>query len=314
MSQSPLVQCPVPDCSFISSSQGHLGIHRSKMHKCSVPENIKSVNIVRLFTEEKSYYCCLCNNIIMSFPNFKRHFSTSHKGVTLNVSAKCVVCDREFPSSTGAGVHIKRTHKIGKEQLYPLSPSPVMSFIDYTLSQNNSTLVSSLRPRRSSRISLVNSPLSGVNTRPSTCIISPTVHHDTCDSQFVNTSFSQPLLRFLRVLLPPSLPTPYSLLGLLLTSIVVTLLHLFYLMSTLMIWMSCLCLLPDLPIPHLLTVMASLIWWFPQLIVMIGTLQLNQFPQFVGPAPSSVLYHLLSRSQPLACLLKQRSPSLVALA
>ena len=67
MSQSPFVQCP--DCSFISSSQGHLGIHRSKMHKCSVPENIKSVNIVRLFPEEKPYYCCLCHNTIASFPN-----------------------------------------------------------------------------------------------------------------------------------------------------------------------------------------------------------------------------------------------------
>ena len=188
MSQSPFVQCP--DCSFISSSQGHLGIHRSKMHKCSVPENIKFVNIVRLFPEGKSHYCCLCNNSIGSFPNFKRHFSTSHRGITLNVFAKCVTCDREFPSSNGAGVHIKRTHNIGKDQLYPLSPSPVMSFIDYTLSQNNSTLVSSLRPRRSSRISLVNSPLSGITTRPSMCITSSTVDHDTCDSQFVNTSFS----------------------------------------------------------------------------------------------------------------------------
>lgn len=162
------------------------------MHKCFVPDNITSVNIVRLFPEGKSHYCCLCNNIIASFPNFKRHFSTTHKGVTLNVSAKCVICDREFPSSNGAGVHIKRTHNIGKHQPYPLSPSPVMSFIDYTLSQNNSTVVSSLRPRRSSRISLVNSPLSGINNRPLTCITSPNVGHDTCDSQVVNTSFSQP--------------------------------------------------------------------------------------------------------------------------
>ena len=192
---SPFVQCP--DCSFISSSQGNLGIHRSKMHKCTVPENINSVNIVRLFPEGKSHYCCLCSNIIGSFPNFKRHFSTSHKGIILNVSAKCVICDREFPTSNGAGVHIKRTHNIGKDQIFPLSPLPVMSFVDYTLSQNSSTLVSSLRPRRSSRISLVNSPLSGINTRPSTCITSPTVAHDMCDSQVVNTSFSQP---------PPQIP------------------------------------------------------------------------------------------------------------
>ena len=251
MSQSPFVQCP--DCSFISSSQGNLGIHRSKMHKCTVPENINSVNIMRLFPEGKSHYCCLCNNIIGSFPNFKRHFSTSHKGIILNVSAKCVICDREFPTSNGAGVHIKRTHNIGKDQIFPLSPSPVVSFVDYTLSQNSSTLVSSLRPRRSSRISLVNSPLSGINTRPSTCITSPTAAHDMCDSQIVNTSFSQPPPQFPRVLLLPSLPVLYWLLGLLLTCTVATLLHLFYLMSMLIIWMSCLHLLPDLPIPHFLS-------------------------------------------------------------
>ena len=89
-------------------------------------------------------------------------------------------------------MHIKRTHNIGRNQSYPLSPSPVMSFIDYTLSQNNSTIVSSLRPRRSSRLSLVNSPLSGINNCPLTRITTSTVHHDTCDSQFVNTLVSQP--------------------------------------------------------------------------------------------------------------------------
>ena len=139
MSQSPFVQCP--DCSFISSSQGNLG-HRSKMHKTLVPENINSVNIVRLFPEGKSHYCCLCNNIITSFPNFKHHFSTTHNGVSLNISAKCLICNRVFPTSSGAGVHVKRGHNIGKDDPYPLSPSPVMSFVDYTLSQNNSTLAS----------------------------------------------------------------------------------------------------------------------------------------------------------------------------
>ncbi len=49
--QSPFVQCM--DCSFITTSQGHLGIHKAKMHHVEVPDHIKSVNIVRLFPDEK---------------------------------------------------------------------------------------------------------------------------------------------------------------------------------------------------------------------------------------------------------------------
>ena len=81
MSQSPFVKCC--DCSFIAASQGHLGVHRSKMHESVIDANIKTVNIIRLFPEGKSHYCCLCNNIIASFPNFKRHFATTLKVLTL---------------------------------------------------------------------------------------------------------------------------------------------------------------------------------------------------------------------------------------
>ena len=186
MSQSPFVQCP--DCNFISSSQGHLGIHRSKMHKCSVPENIKSVNIVRLFPEGKPYYCCLCHNTIASFPNFKRHFSTSHKGITLNVSAKCIICDREFSKPTGAGVHIQRAHKIGKNNPYPLSPSPVRSYVDYP----STPMAPSLRSRRSRRISLVNSPLSGITTSSLQCSTYISDDHDTFESRYVKPASPRP--------------------------------------------------------------------------------------------------------------------------
>ena len=143
MSQSPFVKCP--DCSFITSTQGHLGIHRSKMHKCATPRDVKSVNIIRLFPEGKPHYCCLCDNIIASFPNFKRHFATSHKGISLIVSAKCVICDREFSKPSGAGVHIKRVHQIGKHQSYPHSPSPVMSYVNTTV--NIPTTTPSARSR-----------------------------------------------------------------------------------------------------------------------------------------------------------------------
>ena len=117
MTQSSYVKCP--DCDRICASQGNFGLHRSKMHKTKVPENIKSVNIVRLFPEGKSHYCCLCNTIIGSFPNFKRHFTTVHKGISLIVSAKCVICDREFEKSSGASVHVKRSHNIGKKWKIP---------------------------------------------------------------------------------------------------------------------------------------------------------------------------------------------------
>ena len=193
MSQSPFIQCP--DCSFISSSQGHLGIHRSKMHKNLVSDNINSVNIARLFHEGKSHYCCLCNNIIASFSNFKHHFSTTHKGVSLNISVKCLICNREFPKSSGAGVHVKRSHKIGKDDPYPLSPSPVMSFVDYTLSQTNSTIASSTQSRRSRRVSLTHSPLSGITSCPSQCL-SSTSHDDvSLDTQHVNPPLSRSLIQ-----------------------------------------------------------------------------------------------------------------------
>ena len=175
MSQPSFVKCP--DCDRICASQGNLGLHRSKMHKPKVPGNIKSVNIVRLFPEGKSHYCCLCNTIIGSFPNFKRHFSTAHKGISLNISAKCVICEREFEKSSGAGVHVKRSHNIGKDAKYPLSPSPVMSFIDMSSSPNNSCA----RSRRSRTVSLVNSPLSGISC--------------TADANNANVIISRPILQ-----------------------------------------------------------------------------------------------------------------------
>ena len=107
------------------------------MHNIDVPEHIKSVKIERLFPEGKSYYCCLCNNIIASFPNFKRHFKNKHKGISFNISAKCMLCNRSFSDNRGAGVHLIRTHHIGKNTPYPLSPTPAMSFVDLEDPANN---------------------------------------------------------------------------------------------------------------------------------------------------------------------------------
>ena len=198
MSQSLFVKCP--DCRFISSTQSHLGIHRSKMHKNLVSDNIKSVNIVRLFPEGKSHYCCLCNNTIASFPNFKRHFSTSRKGVSLNISAKCLICNRDFPKSSGTGVHVKHAHNIGKDEPYPLSPLPVMSFVDYTLSQNNPTIALSTRSHRSRRVLFVHSPLYGITNSPSQYASSTTyddTSHNMLTHHFPDLSSRYPLVRVL---------------------------------------------------------------------------------------------------------------------
>ena len=153
------------------------------------------MNIVQLFPEGKSYYCCLCNNIIASFPNFKRHFSTTHKGVPLNISAKCSICNHEFPKSSGAGVHVKRAHKIGKDDPYPLSPSPVMSFVNYTLPQNNSTKASSTQSHRSRRVSLTHSPLSGITSCPSQWPWSTSQDDVSLDTQHVNPPLSRCLIQ-----------------------------------------------------------------------------------------------------------------------
>ena len=170
------------------------------MHKCAVPENVKSVNIIRLFSEGKPHYCRLCDNIIASFPNFKCHFATSHKGITLNVSAKCVICDREFSKPSGAGVHIKRVHQIGKHQSYPHSPSSVMSYVDTTVNISNTT--PSARSRGLRSISLVNSPLSGVPICPPECITSNITYNDKSDSQY--TPISRPFIQISPPHTPPS--------------------------------------------------------------------------------------------------------------
>ena len=178
VTQSPFVQCT--DCSFIASTQGHLGIHRSKMHHAAVSDHVKSVNIVRLFPEGKSFYCCLCNNIIGSFPNFKRHYGNKHKGISLNISAKCTICNRIFQENRGTGVHLQRSHQIGKNDPYPLSPTPVMSYVDLEVSENKNTITPSRRSHRSRAKLLAEASLS-MSRNVSSQISSPlsTIINDT---------------------------------------------------------------------------------------------------------------------------------------
>jgi hypothetical protein len=46
-SQQGFIKCP--DCDFISLSQGGLGVHRSKRHKITIPDEVKSLFVERIF-------------------------------------------------------------------------------------------------------------------------------------------------------------------------------------------------------------------------------------------------------------------------
>ncbi len=124
------------DCSFISESQGGLGVHCVKKHKVETPDDVKSVSVICEFPKGKSFYCCICNTIIKSWPNFKRHYKNIHPGVDLFVSAVCTWCNRQFKELKGAGVHMNLEHHISSSSVVPPnSPSPIMSTIDFVDSQ-----------------------------------------------------------------------------------------------------------------------------------------------------------------------------------
>ena len=127
-SHKDFIKCP--DCSFISFSQGGLGVHRSKLHNISIPDNVDCLYVERIFPEGKSIYCCLCDTTIGSIANFRRHIKSKHKSVKLIESAKCDLCKKSFSDGRGAGVHLKRAHSIGSNTPYPHSPTPVISRVD----------------------------------------------------------------------------------------------------------------------------------------------------------------------------------------
>ena len=140
--QQGFIKCP--DCDFISLSQGGLGVHRSKLHKIIIPDDVKSLYVERIFPERKSVYCCLCDVTIGSIQNFRRHIKNKHERIKLFESAKCSICGQKFPKGRGAGVHLQRNHKIGSKNSYPQSPTPVMSFTNRDISNT---------PRSSRRLS-----------------------------------------------------------------------------------------------------------------------------------------------------------------
>jgi hypothetical protein len=200
-SQQGFIKCP--DCDFISLSQGGLGVHRSKCHKIIIPDDVKSLYVERIFPEGKPVYCCLCDVTIGSIANFRRHVKNKHESIKLFESAKCSICGHKFPKGRGAGVHLQRNHKIGSNNSYPHSPTPVMSFTDR---DNSNTPRSSRRLRR--RSNLLSSTFSqdpnhvhdssvDSSTNPNEVISDIVLAH--CQSSPINPNQS----------LNPSVPTPH---------------------------------------------------------------------------------------------------------
>jgi hypothetical protein len=148
-SQQGFIKCP--DCDFISLSQGGLGVHRSKRHKITIPDEVKSLYVERIFPEGKPVYCCLCDVTIGSIPNFRRHMKNKHAGIKPIESDKCSICGLKFPEGRGTGVHLKRKHNIGSNNSCPHSPTPVMSFTDRA---SFNTPRGSRRLRRRSNLSM----------------------------------------------------------------------------------------------------------------------------------------------------------------
>ena len=137
------VKCP--DCDFISKSSGGLAVHQSKIHNVVFTQDVKTLYINRLFPEGNAVYCCLCDVIIGTVANFRRHMKTKHKTLKLVESAQCLICGKNFKSGRGAGVHIHcHSEDINK---FPHSPMPVMT---------STTQDHSMTPRRGGRL---NSPL-----------------------------------------------------------------------------------------------------------------------------------------------------------
>ena len=81
------------ECKFVSGSQGGLGVHRVKKHKASDCDNIHSVSVICEYPKGKPFYCCICDTIIKSRPNFTRHFRAIHPNTPLLLlhCAHCVI-------------------------------------------------------------------------------------------------------------------------------------------------------------------------------------------------------------------------------
>lgn len=115
------------NCRFSSSSQAGLSVHRTKRHWVK-DLSVQSVSVVRSYPEGKKFYCCICENIIVNFPNFKRHFQSVHPTTLLVATGHCSVCKLDFPNAQAVSVHCRRQHGISKKKSSKFrQPSPSSS-------------------------------------------------------------------------------------------------------------------------------------------------------------------------------------------
>ena len=120
------------DCDFTSVKEGSLGVHRAKMHNVELADQVLSVYVTRVYPECKKFKCCICDVVIGSYSNFKRHFDNRDPNIELSADAICSICNMEFQNAKAVGVHCQRVHNISKEKPnkhIPSSPTPIQSFI-----------------------------------------------------------------------------------------------------------------------------------------------------------------------------------------
>ena len=115
------------DCNFVAKSSQ--GLQKKYNVADSLSMNVVSVSVVRAYPERRSFYCCLCDSIVLNFQHFTRHFKSLHPGISILSSAHCSVCDKDFSSCQGAVIHVKRT-KCGRSKL-PVVDDPIMSIATY---------------------------------------------------------------------------------------------------------------------------------------------------------------------------------------
>ena len=132
--------CKRTDCNFVAKSSQGLGVHRSKKHivNDSLSTNAVSVSVVREYPERRSFYCCLCDSIVLNFQHLTCHFKKPHPGIKILSSARCSVCGNEFSSGQGAGVHVSRTI-CGRSKL-PVADEPIMSIATYRDDESTSDI------------------------------------------------------------------------------------------------------------------------------------------------------------------------------
>ena len=191
----------IASCEFVSDSQGGLGVHQVKKHKASDCDDIHSVSIICEYPKGKSFYCCICDTIIKSWPHFTRHFRAIHSNIPLFASAWCTLCNRQFKDLKRVGVHMNREHDISSLTIIPPSSDvPIMSSVNFVDSQSPNS------PQLYDNVSRAGPPLSNrVNARRRACKADLQISNHCSNDAVVPTISDGPFSKA-----PSALATPAS--------------------------------------------------------------------------------------------------------